>query len=160
MTWHTRVCPNILLLDLDGEGCSRYQEDLAHRLTLLECRLRSGCLSQRVLAMDVDLQLTAADPIKNVARAFLELLARRRVRAEIHPGEVEAALGTEQARVDRCDRTAGLPIDHHGAARTQAVQALGEGRLTNTVIDHIDATPVRESLHLLGEVDLGVEDRL
>src|SRR3989442_15929322 len=110
--------------------------------------------------MDVDLELTAPDPIKNVARAFLEFLARRRVRAEIHPGEVETALGTEQARVDRCDRAASLPIDHHGATRTQAVQALGEGRLTNTVVDHVDTAPIRKSLHLLGEVDLGVENRL
>src|SRR2546428_12733679 len=92
---------------------SWHQEDLAYRLTVLERSLRFGCLCQRVLAVDVDLQLTAADPIKDVTRACLELLARRRVRAEIHPGEVEAALGAEQARIDRRDRTAGLAIDHH-----------------------------------------------
>ena len=52
-----------------------------------------------------------------------------------------------------------MPVDHHDAARAQAVQALGEGRLANAVIDHVDAATIREPLHLLGEVHLGVEDR-
>ena len=77
------------------------QEDLADRLAMLERRLRFGRLRQWVLAEDVDLQLAAPDPAKDVARPLLELWARRRVRAEIHPGEVEAAFGAEQAGVDR-----------------------------------------------------------
>src|SRR5205823_7492642 len=88
------------------------------------------------------------------------LLARRRVRAEIHSSEVEAALVTEQTRINRRDRAAGLPIDHHRAARAQAVQALGESRLADAVVDHVDAVTVCKPLHLFGEVDLGVEDRL
>src|SRR5215470_20138383 len=127
---------------------------------MFECRLRSGCLCQQVLTVDMDLELTAPDPIKNVARAFLEFLARRRVRAEIHSGQIEAALSAEQARVDWRDRAAGLPIDYHHATRSQAVQALGKGRLAHTVVDHVNTAPVRESLHLLSEVDLGVEDRV
>src|SRR5262245_4417962 len=50
-----------------GGDCLRYQEDLAHRLALLECRLRFGCLCQWILAPDVDFELTARDPCKNVA---------------------------------------------------------------------------------------------
>src|SRR5215510_504758 len=83
----------------------RYQENLTHRLALLQCRLRSICLCQRVLTVDVDLELTTPNPCKNVARAFLEFLARCRIRAEIHPGKVEAALGAQQTCVNWCDRT-------------------------------------------------------
>src|SRR5438876_9471634 len=95
------------------------QEDLANRLAVLERGLRFARLRQRVLAVDVDLQLTAPDPAKDVARACLELLACRRVRAEIHSGQIEAALGAEQARVHRRDRATGLPVDYHGAERAQ-----------------------------------------
>src|SRR5262245_33974454 len=77
------------------DGVSWYQEDLANRLAVFERRLRFGRLRQRVLAADVDLQPTTTHPVKNVTRAFLKLLARRRVRAEIHSGEVEAALVAE-----------------------------------------------------------------
>src|SRR5262245_54813854 len=80
---------------------SRYQKDLAHRLALFECRLRSGCLCQRVLTMHVDLELTTPDPCKDIARAFFEFRARRCIGAEVHPREIETALGAEQTRVNR-----------------------------------------------------------
>src|SRR5262249_53396224 len=137
-----------------------YEEDLANRLAVLERRLRLGRLRQRILAVDMDFQPTTPHPIKNLAGAFLELEARRRIGAEIHPGEIEAALGAEQARIDWRDRTTGLPVDHHHAARAQAVQALGEGRLADTVVDHVDATAIGEPLHVRSEIALGVEDHI
>jgi hypothetical protein len=79
-------------------------------------------------------------------------------RVEGWPGEEETTFLVENLGVERGHRTAGCPEEHHVAARAQGVEATVEGALSYRVVDDVDAFSARDTVRLLDEILLGVED--
>ncbi len=94
--------------------------------------------------------------------AWLRASSSSRVRMYAQAGarEEERPLLIEDLRIDGRDRAAGLAVEHHVAARLQAIEALVEGGLAHRVIDDLDARAAGEPFDLGLEVGLRVEDDL
>src|SRR5262245_287699 len=132
----------------------RDQQDLPRRLPCLERTVRVGRLGQRELVLETQLEFAVADPAQHVARALDELLASGDVVVEARPRHEQRTSRIQDPEVERSDRTAGLPVEHHDAPRTDAVESLVEGAGAHAVVVHVHARPAGEAL------DLGFEVRL
>ena len=119
-----------------------------------------ACILERVGLADLDLDRARADDLEQLAGGLVELLARRRVVHQRGPGQIQASLLAEHHRVDRRRHARGVAEDHHHAAHAQAIERSVPGREADAVVDHRDALAVGQIAHALGEVFLGVDDRV
>ena len=76
------------------------------------------------------------------------------------PGEEERALGAEQPGLERRHRPRGVAEAHHHAARAEAVQRALERVLADRIVDHRQAFALGDLAHPVGEVLLGIDDRV
>ena len=90
--------------------------------------------------------MPAAIQPKRSLDALLQLLARRDVRSQRGSREIERALRTEDVGIERFDVAARLPEEHQHSARHQAVEALGERRLADRIVDDLHPFAARDPL--------------
>src|ERR671911_653907 len=137
-----------------------YQEQLTRGLAAFEIAVRLFGLGELVGATDVDVEVVLPDPGEKTLRPPEELLAGSGIVDEGGPGDVQTALLVEDLEVNRRHRPTRRADENHVAAGFENVEPSVEGVLTDGIVDHVDALAVRDTLCLLDEVLLGVEDHL
>ena len=120
--------------------------------------MRFGGVFQRELELGPQPQLAGGNPAEEIARALLKLLARRDVVGQRGPRQKERAFLAEQLGIEWRDGAARLSEEHQHAARRQAVQALGERRLADRIVDDLNPFAAGDLLDRFLEILAGVED--
>ena len=74
------------------------------------------------------------------------------------PRQKQRAFAGKDHRIERLDRTAGLPIKNHVAARPKTIETLLERVCAHRVIDDVNAAACGEALHFRYEILLAIND--
>ena len=74
--------------------------------------------------------------------------------------EIERALGRKRPGLERRNRSRGVAEAHHQAARAEAIQRSLECFLAHRVVDHRQSLALGDPAHPVGEVLLGIDDRM
>ncbi len=82
------------------------------------------------------------------------------MRRQSRPGEKKRTLVAENIYLERRHHSRRLPVAHHQAARTEAVERFHERRLPDRVIHHLKHRAVRDFLHARDEILAAIVDHM
>src|SRR5256886_16549768 len=122
--------------------------------------MRLGGLREGELVFDPQLERATLDPRQHLPRPRDELRTGGDVVGDGGERQKERALLVQDLRVERSDRPARLPIQHHHAPTCETIQSLLERGFPHRVIHDLQAEAVGEALRLGLEILLGVEDHV